>query len=210
VANPVIFNWPIPTTQAVSQTQTLGSAGNLMINGSLAGGGQVVFVGFARTVSLTSISDLSGVTFVISGLINGLSISDTIAGPNNDTIESDLIFDAILSISTDNAADGISAGIGTTGRTSWFHHLHNTISSDFSIQVNLTSTINYSFITTLTDVKFNLPINIPLFSPISAMIGATTNQLSSYMVPSRSSAIQINSSDTNGTLQAIFIQQGLI
>lgn len=210
MANPVIFNWPIFNTQAICQTQTLGSAGSLMINGSLAGGGQVVFMGFARTVSLTSTSNLSAVSFTISGTINGLAITDVISGPNNNTIESDLIFDSILSITTNNAAAGISAGTGTTGRTQWFHHFHNTISPDFSVQVSLTSTLNYSFVTTLTDVKFNLPANISLFTPITAMTGATTNQLSGYTVPSRSSAIQVNSSNSTGSFTAIFIQQGVI
>jgi hypothetical protein len=210
MANPMIYNWPTPTTQAISQTQTLGSAGNLMINGSLAGGGQVIFMGFARTVSLTSTSNLSAVNFTITGTINGITITDVIAGPNNNTIESDLIFDTVLSIATSAAAANVSAGIGTTGRTQWFHHFHNNISPDFSVQVSLISLINYSFVTTLTDVKFNLTANIPLFTPIPAMTTATINQLGSYTVPSRSSAIQVNTSNSTGSFTAIFIQQGVI
>lgn len=210
MANPFIFNWPAPNLQAVSQTQALGSAGPLVINGSLAAGGQVDFVGFARTVSLTSTANLSAVTFTISGTINGLNIMDTVAGPNINTIESNLIFDTITDISTNAAASNISAGTGTTGRTVWFDHFHNTICCDSVVQVTVTNNINYSFVTTLTDVSFNPTANIPLFTPIAAMTGATTNKLGDYMFPSNSSAIQVNSSDSTGTLTAIFLQQGIV
>lgn len=211
MALPIIYTWPTSSTQAISQTQTLGSAGNLMINGSLASGGQVVFNGYARTVSLTSSDDLSGVTFIISGTLNGINITDTIvSGPHANTIESDLIFDSVTSISTNAAATNISAGIGTTGRTAWFKHYHNTICPDFAMQVTVTNNINYTFVTTLNEVINSAESSINLFTPVSDMIGATTNLLEHYMMPSRFSAIQINSSDDMGSLTAIFLQQGII
>jgi hypothetical protein len=210
MANPVIFNWPAPTTQAISQTQSLGEAGDLMINGSLASGGTVAFQGFARAASLTSANDLSAVSFIISGTINGLSIEDTINGPNANTVESDLIFDTITNVSINSSVTDVSVGTGTTGRTGWFRHNHQSICPVFVIQVTVTDTINYSFATSLSAVDFQPESSIPLFYPMSGMVGATSSMLASYMVPSRHSAITINSSNDTGSLQAIFLQQGNI
>jgi hypothetical protein len=210
MAFPLLYNWTPSSTQAISQLQTLVSAGNLFINGSLASGGTAVFPGYARTVSLTADNDISGVSFMIFGAVNGVDITEILNGPNNTTIETTQIFDSVYDIVASGPVTNISAGIGTTGRTAWFLHSFNTMCPEVGIQVTVTDTINYTFVTTLTDIQNTNESNIPLFTPITDMTGATINLIEDYMTPSRYSAIQINSSNSTGSLSAIFIQQGLI
>jgi hypothetical protein len=211
MAYPLIYNWTPSSTQAISQIQTLSEAGDLLINGSLASGGTAVFPGYARTVSLTADNDTSAVSFTILGTINGVDVSYTMSGPNTTTVESTgFIFDSVYQISSNAPVTNISVGIGTTGRTAWFLHSFNTMCPEVGIQVIVTDTINYTFVTTLTDIQNTLESNIPLFTPLTDMTGATTNLIDDYMRPSRYSAIQINSSNNTGALNAIFLQQGLI
>jgi hypothetical protein len=210
MAFPILYNWTPSSTQAISQIQNLSGAGNLLINGSLASGGTAVFPGYTRTVSLTADNNTSGISFTIFGTVNGVDILEIINGPNNTTIETTQIFDSVYDIACSAAVTNISAGIGTTGRTPWFLHSFNTMCPEVGIQVTVTNTINYTFITTLTDIQNTVESNITLFTPVTSMTGATTNLLADYMMPSRYSAIQVNSSNSTGSLSAIFLQQGII
>lgn len=113
------YTFPAGNTQDVCLTQSLVGAGNLTINGNLATpvNNTVSFLklGYIRQVSITSANDLSGVTFTINGIQNGLSITENIAGPNNTTVYGALAYDSITSISANNAAAVVSVGTGWAG-----------------------------------------------------------------------------------------------
>lgn len=209
MAHPVVLNWPLLDTEAIALTQTLGGAGNLSLNGTLASSGFVTFSGFTRTVILDSNNNLSGVQFTITGTTNGLSVVEVIAGPNNNFVQTTAIFDVVLSISANNAAAGISAGIGTTGRTHWVKSNYHSTVANMGIQVSVTGTINYSFSTTLDEVQGISEDNITSFTPVTDLENETTNKLDGYFVPTHYSNITINSSDETGVLTATFLQQGI-
>lgn len=209
---PAVFNWTISNTTAIALTQTLVGAGNLQLNGSLSnnvpGNLSIVFPGFARVVTLTSANNLGGVNFTISGTLDGQIVSQTIAGPNNNTVTTAQIFDAVTSITTSNAAAAVSAGIGATGRTGWFRHDYHSTSGLWSVQVVATATIAYSLNVTLADVyKTTTPT---LFNP-----GVLNNQNATATAiginPAvRFSTISVTASDAAGSLIATFLQQGLM
>ena len=208
MAIPAIFTWPVPDTQAISLTQSIGAAGNLLINGHLAYTTIVTFLGFGRTVSLTSANDNSGVNFTITGSRYGNPIIETIAGPNADTVETVNVFDTITSITADAAVNGVSAGTGTTGATNWFNSNYHRNVLGQTIQVVVTGTINYTYQTTLDDVQTNTtPTTFPTIVNLTA---ATTNQIGSYFAPARYSKISINSSTGTGSLVATFLEQGIL
>ena len=208
MAIPAVFAWPLSDTQAISLTQSTGATGNLLLNGNLALNGFVVFQGLGRTVSLTSAGDNSGVNFTITGSRYGRPIVEVIAGPNADTVETVNVFDTINSISVSAAVTAVSVGTGTTGATNWFNSNYHRNVLGQTVQVIVTGTINYTYLTTLDDVDTNpTPTGFPT---IVGMTAATTNQIGSYLSPARFSKISINSSNATGALVATFLEQGIL
>jgi hypothetical protein len=120
------YTFPAGNATDVCTPQTIGAAGNLILNGNLANPltGNISFTnkGYSRGISITSTSNLTGVNFTISGTQNGVQISTTVAGPNNtisypvDGNGNQLIFDVITSISVNGAiANNVSIGSGWQG-----------------------------------------------------------------------------------------------
>lgn len=113
------YIFPAGNTTDVCLLQTLGVAGNLTINGNLANlvNGQVSFIqkGYSRQISLTSVNNLSGRQFTITGMQNGITITENVTGPNNNTVYSVQVYDVISSISVDGAVNGVSVGTGYIG-----------------------------------------------------------------------------------------------
>jgi hypothetical protein len=71
--------------------------------------------GIHRTISLTSTDNLSGVTFVIIGTSNGVTVTENVTGPNNTTVYSAKAYDTITTIqSTIAGSTNLSVGSGTT------------------------------------------------------------------------------------------------
>jgi hypothetical protein len=113
------YTFPAGNTQDVCLSQTLTGTGNLNLNGNLVNplNKQVSFIqkGYSRQISLTSANDLSAKTFTINGIQNGVVISETITGPNNNIVYSTQIYDVINSISVNGAVTNISVGTGFSG-----------------------------------------------------------------------------------------------
>lgn len=113
------YYWSPQDLQAVSLTQNIVSAGNLLLNGTYFNPTTTTISfrdqGFVRQVSLTSVNNLSAATFTISGVQNNTVVTNVIAGPNNNTVSTTDSFDIISSISVDMAVNGISAGTGAVG-----------------------------------------------------------------------------------------------
>ncbi len=208
---PVSITWPAPSTTSICALQNTAGAANLVLNGPLTTGyptPSVTFPNYSRTVSFTSLNDLSGDNFTITGTYLGNTQSEVLAGPNNDTVYSTKLYDSITSISVNAAVNGISVGTGTTGQTKWLlHNFHATI-GQIGIGVTATATINYSYQVTLEDIsKVTSP---KIFTPITALTGATTSQFYTGELVAYYSNIIINSSNGTGALTVDFIQQGLV
>jgi len=209
---PISINWPIPNVAAICALQDTAGAANLLINGSLASGitnPTVTFNGFSRKVSLTSANNLSGINFTINGQLNGQAISETLVGPNANTVATTNNFDAIFSIHVNGAVTQVSVGTGTTGQIHWIKHNTHTTVAQIAIGATVVGTINYSYQISLEDVTTISSPNV--FGPIPAMTGATTTQFSvTSLIVANYSRILINSSGANGALTFDFIQQGIL
>jgi hypothetical protein len=220
---PRVITWPAPSATSISVLQTLGLAGNLLLNGSLNTSGKytshvtypgslgiplITFPGYTRTITLTSTNDLSGDNFTIVGMLNNSEISEVLAGPNNTTVTSVNAYDSIISITANAAVAAVSAGTGTTGRTAWISFDYDMLVANYSVQGVVTATtINYTLFLTLDDP--NVVATPTVFSPITALTGATTSQFASLTNPINYMNITINSSNTTGALVATFLQQGI-
>jgi hypothetical protein len=82
-------------------------AGPLVLNGSLVDPttGTVSFIdrGYSSGVTFTSGGNIAGATFTIVGINNGITITETIAGPNANTVSSVNIFQEIIHITVAGA-----------------------------------------------------------------------------------------------------------
>jgi len=95
-------------------SQNRGSAGALTVNGSLASSG-VVSLANAYKVDLVSTGDLSGKNFTITGTDwNGVAQSESMAGPNNNTVTSTKYYKTITGISVDATMGGVNLTAGAS------------------------------------------------------------------------------------------------
>lgn len=113
------YVFPVANTSDVCALQTTVGAGNLVLNGNLANQvtNQVSFIdrGYSRSISLTSVNNLAATNFTISGIQNGVLLTEVLVGPNANTVYSAQIYDKIYSITTGNAVNQVRAGTGYTG-----------------------------------------------------------------------------------------------
>lgn len=211
MANPIVYSWPVASATAIAAVQSRTGAGSLLLNGNLAkpeNNGLFVSLGnVSRVVTLTSVNDLHLVNFTITGTLNGLTVSETLAGPTSNTVATTQVFSSVTSITVAGTVTAVSVGTGTTGYTDWIQFDRHASVANLAIQVDATATLSYSFQVTLDNVQGN---NSPLtFTPITAMTTATTDQLANYTAPFTYARIVMNSSDATGAFTATFLQQGL-
>ena len=131
------FVFPDANTQDVCLIQDTTGNVNLVLNGNLASGGDVSFInnGYARQLSFTSANDLSGASFTIYGVQNGVAIIETITGPETETVYSVNIYDVVTNITSSIAVSGISIG---TGHSGFFQLLMPVISGINNLNYNFT------------------------------------------------------------------------
>lgn len=213
----IVFNWPSANNAAVSALQTFAGAGTLAINGTLSApqfpGSNInvaTFYGIQRVVSLTSTNNLSAVNFTISGFLNGLFVSETRVGPNNNTVSTGQLFNIVTSITFDAAVTAVSAGSGFTGATNLYQFDYHTTAANLGIQVvvnNGSGAITYSTELTMDDANKVTP---NFFTPIAAMTAATTSQIANTTQPMLFTRIKVTASSGTASLVATFAQQSLI
>jgi len=192
---------------------------SISINGSLSNSGSVAFIGISRTVSLSSVDNLSTINFTITGTYNSAVVSETRVGPNNNTVYTAQIFDTVTSISSGATVaasgiisvggNGVSIGSGTTGRTRWFLYDYDRASSVFSAQVVvLANNITYSLQATLDDVS---TVAAPFFfDPTAALTNQTVSAVGSSLINSFVyCSIAVTASNATGSLRATLMQTGI-
>jgi hypothetical protein len=206
---PIEYNWISANTTYIAAVQSLGGAGSMVLNGSNVGPFQIP--GMIRAVSLTSLNNNSAVNFTITGTVNGRTLSQTIAGPNANTVETTTVFDVITSITTNGAINAVSAGIGHTGFTPWFTCDYNRGVFNLSCAVDVTNNagaITYSFVGTLDDVASIVPYVFNATS-LPAMVGLNVDGFTNATIPLRFASIFISASTADASLRATFLQQGI-
>ena len=99
----------------IAQDQTIGGAGNLVLNGALVTDG-VAIAGAGQQVQLESVANLSAINFTITGTstdsVDNQTVSETIAGPNAGTTATTLYFKTVTQIA-------VSAAVGTDVKAGW-------------------------------------------------------------------------------------------
>lgn len=103
------------STTGIATAQLLGSAGNLTIDGTVASGG-VATLDVPRNFTLTvATTNQSGITFTVTGTDEyGVTIKESLAGPNNNTVSGKKAFKTITQVAANAAiaTNGVSVGFG--------------------------------------------------------------------------------------------------
>jgi hypothetical protein len=217
MAYPRVYVWPAPVTTAITALGDYNT--NFPLNGTLStpNSSVIAFDNYSRTISITSVNNHAAVNFTINGIYNGANVTQTIAGPNNNTVFGTQLYDTITSITAPaGVRNGISFGTGQTGHTRWYLGDYNKKISCFSFQVVVANDITYSLISTLMDVTTNTtpfaaaPNGITFFDPTPAN-SMTLQAINLYQTgrtaPLRYMAFKITAS-TTGSLTGIILENG--
>jgi len=193
----------------VFQNQTLGSAGNFTLNGAGVASGEWVTPDlFAKKIGFASTGNISGVNFTVSGYQDKnktIAISETIAGPNNNTVETTNYFYSIQSISASGAV-GTNTKAGPVDKAiSQIIPIKRSYSDRSERQVGLTfivtGTINYTIQQTNDDIQ---SLNDRVFNWLDqddpALIGATVSKNGNYIAIPQAMRVKINSYSSGAEL----------
>lgn len=184
---------------AVCESQTLGAAGALTLDGAAVSGGVATF-DIARKIGIASTANFSAVTFTVTGTDpDGVAQVVTLSGPNNNTVETDAYFKTITSVEADGAL-GTAVTVGTVDEA-----CTQTIPLDYwateaaALSVNVVGTINYTVQQTLNKVQDRdaLPHQNAVWHDIDALAAKTADLLASAVVGATAVRLLVNSY-TNG------------
>lgn len=115
------YNWPAAIANGISLFQTLTANTPLLLNGFYVNKTTktVNFVddfGIVPRITLNSAANLSGINFLITGYQNGVFISETLTGPNANTVTSVNCFDTLLQIiPTGTTGSTLQVGVAALG-----------------------------------------------------------------------------------------------
>jgi hypothetical protein len=114
------YNWPAPIANGISLFQTLTANIPLLLNGSYVNKTTriVNFIdfGIVPRITLNSAANISGINFLITGYQNGVFISETLTGPNANTVTSVNCFDTVTQIiPTGTTGSTVQVGVASVG-----------------------------------------------------------------------------------------------
>lgn len=115
------YNWPAPVANGISLFQGLTANTPLLLNGSYVNKTTrtVNFVddfNIVPRITLNSAANLSGINFLITGYQNGVFISETLTGPNANTVTSINCFDTVAQIiPSGTTGSTIQVGVAALG-----------------------------------------------------------------------------------------------
>jgi len=193
----------------VFQNQTLGGAGNFTLNGAEVVSAEWVTPDlFAKQIGFASTGNISAVNFTIFGYEDRnktIPISETIAGPNNNTVETTNYFYSIQSVSASGVV-GTNTKAGAVNKAiSQIIPTKRTYSDRNERQIGLsfivTGTIDYTVqqtndnIQSLTNRNFNW-----LDHDDSDLVNATISKNGNYIAIAQAMRVKINSYSSGAEL----------
>lgn len=208
MARPAVFTFQPHENNQVALAQTTTS---VVFNGALANQSNqnfsyVTLSGFQRPVVLTSTQNLSALSITVAGsTYSSLAVSETLSGPNNNSVTTTQAFMTVNSITSPSTMTSIRVGFDTTGTSRPFTPNAYNTPADIGMQVNVSGTINYTVQSTYDDVRN--PGTQTWFS--SATMSGTASSQGSYTVPPKAVRIVVNSAGNTGGLTFIVNPTGV-
>lgn len=193
----------------IALSQSLGAAGNLLINGSAATGG-VATLDKQRRVIITSAGNDSGLTWTVTGTdTTGNSVTDTFAGGNVAAAQSNRDFKTITKIAGSAAtAAAVTAGTNGVGSSPWTMLSMEHSPTNTSVAVTVTGTVNYTVEYTY-DPYWDLPATVPF---PTVFPHGTLNALAvtaDGILPNPTSGVRITVNSGTGTARMTVVEAGI-
>lgn len=147
----IFFTPYTPDADGICLAQQRVGAGVLVLNGASVSGGVASF-GTAATeyqqvgyqVNLTSAGNLSAVNFTVTGTDpEGKALTETLAGPNANTVETAAYFKTVTSVSV-SATIATDATVGTVDEFATAPIVLDLYTKDTGFAVDISGTIDYS------------------------------------------------------------------
>lgn len=167
-----------------AQAQAKAAAGDLTLNGALAGTADL-----ARRVAITSAGNDSARSFTIYGTDrNGQTISETLAGANAGVATSLKDFKTVTRIAIDGAAAGnVSAGTSAKLSSAWLPmDRYNSLDVGFAAIMAADGDVTYTVEHTLDD-------------PFSAGVGVLSGPIDLYLTPFPHASIAAQNTSKDGS-----------
>ena len=214
------YNWPAPIANGISLFQTTTANTPLLLNGSYVNKTTriVNFIdfGIVPRVTLNSAANLSAINFLITGYQNGVFISETLTGPNANTVTSVNCFDTVTQIiPTGTTGSTIQVGVASVGYFPMILlNTAKTNTSSISYALNIVAaTANPATYQVFLSLKNNLGMgkyddltsaaNGNFAAPAAA---ATASALIQYNSLASNLLIKIGTNANNSVLKAQFLQ----
>jgi hypothetical protein len=191
---------------AIAASQTHGGAGALTINGSLASGG-VATLTRQQEIGITSTANYSAVNFTITGTDSyGRTISEVLAGPNNNTVDSVFNYKTVTSIVTSGAvATALTVdtiGVGASPEIPLDQYL---TPFNVTLTAEIAGTANATAQFTTDDVFGGAPGPYTWF-PVTSMSGITVTTAGTIISPV--TAVRLLTNSGAGTVVFSVLQAG--
>ena len=214
------YNWPAPIANGISLFQTTTANTPLLLNGSYVNKTTriVNFIdfGIVPRITLNSAANLSVINFLITGYQNGVFISETLAGPNANTVTSVNCFDTVTQIiPTGTTGSTVQVGVASIGYFPMILlNTAKTNTSSISYALNIVAaTANPATYQVFLSLKNNLGMgkyddlttaaNGNFAAPAAA---ATASALIQYNSLASNLLIKIGTNANNSILKAQFLQ----
>lgn len=188
-------------TDSVAVAQTLAVAGDLTLVSS------TVTLNPPCYVTITSVSDETGVNFTVTGTgPSGQTQSETLAGGNAGTVTTTLTFATVTSIAADDAtSDDVEAGNADGGYSAWMPLDIYTPNQVTSISASVNGTVDYSIEYTNEDPFDNSFVHQAVAHPDSTFTTCAVDHTAFTTTLMRAVRYVINSGD--GTIRLTITQQ---
>jgi hypothetical protein len=204
---------PRVDADGLAASQTPAGAGAVTLDGALISGGVWTGNGCGQLVAIASGSDISNRTFVVTGKdVDGKSVTETITGPNNTTVNGSTYFSYISGITISGAAAG-AITIGFAGEASSPTFTVNYKYKNFKASVGgvVTGTITYTVQHTLDQVfasDWYASSGKWLDHDDTNLVGASTDKDGNYAYPPAAVRCKIPTVTDGGTVKFTVIVPG--
>lgn len=202
----VVTVGPLANASATNiRTASSGSAGALVLNGSLVSGG-VAYLDKPRRVLITNASDETGKTVILTGTNwSGAAVSETVtlstAGSTASVLSYATLSSAVLSA---NSAGTLSIGTNGVATSPWVY-VDSWAAGNIAMQATVSGTVNYTIQSSLDDPNSPIdPVTPASMTWVStsdtAAVGATATVQTNFLFSPAFIRVLLNSGSGSVTL----------
>lgn len=207
------FSAIAPSANGICLSQTTGAAADLVINGALAtpanpgvGALNQILLNAGYKIDLTSAGNDSAVNFSFTGTdADGKALTETIAGPNANTVTTLNYFKSVTRIAASAAvASAITLGINAAGQFVTQTVCVDMYESVTAVAVDISGTINYDL-----QKAFERPTAGEIPNWVAGGLAAqTADNNTSYSTPIGAVRVKVNSYSA-GAIAVLHVIQGV-